>query len=96
MADFIGLWTGTSTSTMNALKVKISFNVKRQGNELRGTYRCVPLNAVCCNNAQSGCWLTKSLMVLPPTRYPAARGRIRDDFAARQGLFTVYAYDDSV
>lgn len=35
MADFIGLWTGISTSTMNAAKVKISFNVKRKGNELK-------------------------------------------------------------
>jgi hypothetical protein len=54
LADFIGLWTGTSTSTMNAAKVKISFNVKRKGNELKGPYRCAPLNAVCRNNVQSG------------------------------------------
>jgi hypothetical protein len=56
LIDFTGIWKGTSTSTMNAAKVKITFDVKREGNKLTGIYRCAPLNAVCRNNVQRG-WL---------------------------------------
>jgi hypothetical protein len=60
LADFTGLWSGTSTSSINAAKVKVSFDVKREGNELKGTYRCAPLNAVCRNNIQRG-WMHGSI-----------------------------------
>jgi hypothetical protein len=56
LADFTGIWRGTSTSTMNAAKVYITFDIERKGNQLKGTYRCAPLNAVCRNNIQRG-WL---------------------------------------
>ncbi len=60
LADFTGLWSGTSTSTVNAAKVKVSFDVKREGHELNGIYRCAPLNAVCRNNDQRG-WMHGSI-----------------------------------
>jgi hypothetical protein len=60
LVDFTGLWKGTSTSSMDAAKVKISFDVKREGNELKGSYRCAPFNAVCRNNIQRG-WLRGSI-----------------------------------
>src|SRR3984893_12059999 len=54
LMGFTGVWKGTSTSSMNAAKVKISFDVKRDGNKLEGSYRCAPLNATCRNNIQRG------------------------------------------
>jgi hypothetical protein len=54
LVDFTGLWKGTSTSDMNAAKVRISFDIKREGNQLKGTYRCSPLNAVCRDNLDRG------------------------------------------
>jgi hypothetical protein len=60
LADFTGLWSGTSTSTVNAAKVKVSFDVKREGHELNGIYRYAPLNAVCRNNDQRG-WMHGSI-----------------------------------
>jgi hypothetical protein len=39
---------------MNAAKVRISFDIKREGNQLKGTYRCAPLNAVCRDNLDRG------------------------------------------
>jgi hypothetical protein len=54
LTDFTGVWKGTSTSSMNASKVKISFNMKRDGNNLKGSYRCSPLNATCRDNIQRG------------------------------------------
>jgi hypothetical protein len=60
LTDFTGLWSGTSTSTVNAAKVKVSFDVKREGKELEGTYQCVPLNAVCRDNVQRG-WMHGSI-----------------------------------
>ena len=60
LADFAGLWSGTSTSTVNAAKVKVSFDVKREGKELEGTYQCAPLNAVCRDNVQRG-WMHGSI-----------------------------------
>jgi hypothetical protein len=54
LTGFTGVWKGTSTSSMNAAKVKISFDVKRDGNKLEGSYRCAPLNATCRNNIQRG------------------------------------------
>jgi hypothetical protein len=63
LMDFTGLWTGTSTSSANAAKVRITFNVERQGNHLKGTYRCAPLNAPCRNNIHQG-WLRGSIGAL--------------------------------
>jgi hypothetical protein len=54
LMDFTGVWKGTSTSSMNAAKVKISFDMERDGNKLKGSYRCAPLNAICRNNIQRG------------------------------------------
>ena len=54
LKGFTGAWKGTSTSSMNAAKVNISFDVKREGNKLEGSYRCAPLNATCRNNIQRG------------------------------------------
>jgi hypothetical protein len=54
LMGFTGVWKGTSTSSMNAAKVKISFDMKRDGNELKGSYRCAPLNATCRDNIQRG------------------------------------------
>src|ERR1700691_6250119 len=50
LADFNGIWKGTSVSSMNAAMVKITFNVTREGNQFKGKYLCAPLNAVCRNN----------------------------------------------
>ena len=54
LMDFTGVWKGTSTSSMNAAQVKISFDMERDGNKLKGSYRCAPLNAICRNNIQRG------------------------------------------
>ena len=54
LIDFTGLWKGTSTSDMNAAKVQITFDIKRDGDRLKGTYRCAPLNAVCRDNLDRG------------------------------------------
>jgi len=54
LMDFTGVWKGTSTSSMNAAKVRISFDIERDGNRLKGSYRCAPLNAMCRNNIQRG------------------------------------------
>jgi hypothetical protein len=60
LVDFTGLWEGTSTSDMNAAKVRISFDIKREGNQLKGTYRCAPLNGVCRDNVDRG-WLSGTI-----------------------------------
>jgi hypothetical protein len=57
LADFNGIWKGTSVSSMNAAMVKITFNIKREGNQFKGKYLCAPLNAVCRNNTPHG-WVT--------------------------------------
>ncbi len=54
LMEFTGIWKGTSTSSFNAVKVRITFDMQREGNKLKGTYRCAPLNAVCRNNIQRG------------------------------------------
>jgi hypothetical protein len=54
VANFIGIWVGTSTSSADASKVKIAFDIKRAGNKFTGDYRCAPYNAVCRNNVQRG------------------------------------------
>lgn len=54
LMDFTGLWTGTSTSSANAAKVRITLNMLREGNHLKGKYICQPLNAACRNNNQHG------------------------------------------
>jgi hypothetical protein len=57
LADFTGIWKGTSVSTMNAAMVKITFKLKREGNQLKGDYICMPGNAICRNNTPHG-WVT--------------------------------------
>jgi hypothetical protein len=57
LAEFTGVWKGTSTSATNAAKFIITFDVKREGNKLKGEYRCAPGNANCRNNVQRG-WVT--------------------------------------
>jgi len=57
LMDFNGIWRGTSISTMNAASAKITFNVKREGNQIKGDYRCAPGNAICRNNVARG-WVT--------------------------------------
>ncbi len=54
LMEFTGIWRGTSTSSFNAAKVRISFDMQREGNNLKGTYRCAPFNAICRNNLQRG------------------------------------------
>lgn len=54
LADFVGIWRGTSTSTMSAAKVRISLDVARKDGEFKGTYRCAPYNANCRNNIRRG------------------------------------------
>ena len=54
LTGFTGVWNGTSTSSVNAAKVKISFDMNRDGNNLKGSYRCAPFNATCRNNIQNG------------------------------------------
>jgi hypothetical protein len=54
LTGFTGVWDGTSTSSVNAAKVKISFDMNRDGNNLKGSYRCAPFNATCRNNIQNG------------------------------------------
>lgn len=53
LMEFTGLWTGTSTSNSNA-KVRITLDMQREGNHLKGRYICQPLNAACRNNNQHG------------------------------------------
>jgi hypothetical protein len=57
LVDFNGVWKGTSVSTMNAAKVKITFDLTREGNQFKGKYLCAPLNATCRNNTPHG-WVT--------------------------------------
>ena len=57
LMDFTGIWRGRSVSTMNAASAKITFNVKREGNQIKGDYRCAPGNAICRNNAERG-WVS--------------------------------------
>lgn len=57
LADFTGIWKGTSVSSMNAAKVKVTFNITREGNQFKGKYLCAPLNANCRNNAPHG-WVS--------------------------------------
>ena len=38
LMDFNGIWKGTSISSMNAASAKITFNVKREGNQIKGNY----------------------------------------------------------
>jgi hypothetical protein len=54
LMEFTGIWRGTSTSSMNAAKVRITFDMQREGAKLKGTYRCAPGNAICRNNIQRG------------------------------------------
>jgi hypothetical protein len=54
LIDFTGIWKGTSTSDVNAAKVQITFDITRDGDRLKGTYRCAPLNAVCRDNLDRG------------------------------------------
>ena len=57
LIDFTGVWRGTSVSSMNAARAKITFDLKREGNQFKGSYRCKPGNAVCRNNVDRG-WVT--------------------------------------
>ncbi len=57
LMDFNGIWKGTSVSSMNAAKVKITFNITREGNQFKGKYLCAPFNANCRNNTPHG-WVT--------------------------------------
>lgn len=54
LQNFSGVWAGTSTSSADGAKVKIAFNIKREGNKFTGAYRCAPGNAICRNNVQRG------------------------------------------
>ena len=54
LLDFRGIWTGTSTSDLDASRVRIAFDIKREGNKFKGDYRCRPGNAVCRNNVHRG------------------------------------------
>jgi len=54
LLNFTGIWIGTSTSSADGAKVKIAFNIKREGNKFTGDYRCAPGNAICRNNVQRG------------------------------------------
>jgi hypothetical protein len=54
LLSFSGIWIGTSTSSADGAKVKIAFDIKREGNKFTGGYRCAPDNAVCRNNVQRG------------------------------------------
>ena len=57
LMDFTGIWRGTSVSSMNNARAKITFDLKREGNQLKGSFRCKPGNAVCRNNTDRG-WVT--------------------------------------
>jgi len=57
LMDFNGIWKGTQVSTMSAARVKITFRLKREGNQFKGDYLCAPGNAVCRNNTPHG-WVT--------------------------------------
>src|SRR5579864_2781904 len=57
LMDFTGIWKGRSVSSMNAASAKITFSVKRVGNQIKGDYRCAAGNAICRNNVQRG-WVT--------------------------------------
>lgn len=57
LMDFTGIWRGRSVSSMNAASAKITFNMKREGNQIKGDYRCAPGNATCRNNVQRG-WVS--------------------------------------
>jgi hypothetical protein len=54
LLSFSGIWIGTSTSSADGAKVKIAFDIKREGKKFTGGYRCAPDNAVCRNNVQRG------------------------------------------
>jgi hypothetical protein len=57
LADFNGVWKGSQVSSMNAASGKITFKIRRQGNEFKGDYLCAAGNAVCRNNTPHG-WVT--------------------------------------
>jgi hypothetical protein len=57
LIDFNGIWKGTQVSSMNAAHVKITFKLKREGNQFKGDYLCTPGNATCRNNTPHG-WVT--------------------------------------
>jgi hypothetical protein len=54
LLNFNGIWVGTSTSSADGAKVKIAFDIKREGTKFKGDYRCAPDNAVCRTNDQRG------------------------------------------
>ena len=54
LRTFTGIWVGTSTSSADGAKVKIAFDIRREGDKFKGDYRCAPDNAVCRNNVQRG------------------------------------------
>ena len=57
LADFNGIWKGTQVSSMNAARGKITFKIRREGNQFKGDYLCAAGNAVCRNNTPHG-WVT--------------------------------------
>lgn len=54
LLEFTGIWKGKAVSSVNARLVKITFDIKREGDKFKGDYRCAPGNAICRNNAQHG------------------------------------------
>ena len=54
LREFAGTWRGTSFSTYALAKVKIGFEIKQNGNNFKGDYRCWPGNIICTNNIQRG------------------------------------------
>jgi hypothetical protein len=54
LREFAGTWRGTSFSTYAMATVKIRFEIKQNGNNFKGDYRCRPGNIVCTNNIQRG------------------------------------------
>ena len=54
LADFTGLWRGKQTSYLNAASRFITFNTRREGNQIKGDFTCKPGNAICRDNAIRG------------------------------------------
>lgn len=54
LREFAGTWRGTSFSTYAMATVKIRFEIKQNGNNFKGDYRCWPGNIMCTNNIQRG------------------------------------------
>lgn len=54
LADFTGVWRGKQTSYMSAAIRNITFNMRREGNQIKGDFICKPGNANCRNNAIRG------------------------------------------